>query len=435
MRKNFNKAKKGVASFYIVAFSTLILVIVATSFAMVVISEMTKSSNDDLSQSAYDSAMSGLADARMAYTSYARCAEQKIAGARPSGSGTDVTCSDIVWWVEHPDCYMVGHILGKIPKNVDTEVNIGDTIGSNGTALNQAYTCATINPKVTDILTTLDSNHNIQVISGSVAGGANNVKKIRIKWFSVRDDIRLQFSNYNSSLKKVVFPAINGNAVATPPTLELRIVQTGQNFTMAQFDQTQSGRTNRATLYLVPMSSSQTATSGSSKNYIYVGRTSVTSPITAAQVVKTNDRTQTNKPFLITCDNETSTKEFYCEAVIDLPGVIGGGARNDETFTLAVSLPYQQPDTDVSIEFLCTNDTCGSVNWTSGDGNAAVIKNSQIEIDVTGRANDLYRRIMTRLETSDETFSSGYPSYALQILGSSGASKTITTTEEWDHYF
>ena len=433
MRKKFNKVKNGVASFYIVAFSTLILVIIATSFAMVVMSDMNKTANDDLSQSAYDSAMTGLADAKIAYTSYSRCKEQGIKGVKPNGNSANPTCSDIVYWVEHPDCYMVGHILGKIPKNVEEEVNIGDTIGTNGTALNQAYTCASFNTKLSDYRATLDANHNIQVVNGSIAGGANNVKKIRLKWFSVRDDIKLNFFNYNKDNGKVIFPAVSGNAVAVPPTVELRIVQTGVSFNMKQFDYVDSGKTNRATLYLVP---TDYVRGTSNPNYINVGRASVNSPITASQVAKTNDRFQSNKPFLVTCDGSTSTREFYCEAVISLPGVIGGGTRSDDTFMVAVSLPYQQPDTDFSIEFLCDDAACGATSWSSGDNHAAIIQDTQIEIDVTGRANDLVRRIMTRLDTSDTTFNSGYPSYALQILGGSGsAPKKITTTREYDNYF
>ena len=53
-----NKFKKGAASFYIVAFSTLILMILATSFAAVIISSLDRTANDDLSQSAYDSDVS-----------------------------------------------------------------------------------------------------------------------------------------------------------------------------------------------------------------------------------------------------------------------------------------------------------------------------------------------------------------------------------------
>lgn len=73
MKKLRNQFKKGAASFYIVAFSTLILLIVATSFATIIISELNRTLNEDLSQSAYDSAMAGVEDAKLAYYSYQNC--------------------------------------------------------------------------------------------------------------------------------------------------------------------------------------------------------------------------------------------------------------------------------------------------------------------------------------------------------------------------
>ena len=68
-----SKFKNGAASFYIVAISTLILVIIAASFAAVIISEVARSSNDDLAQSAYDSALAGVEDAKLAYYNYQNC--------------------------------------------------------------------------------------------------------------------------------------------------------------------------------------------------------------------------------------------------------------------------------------------------------------------------------------------------------------------------
>ena len=46
------KFKSGAASFYVVAFSTLILTIIAASFATAIVAEITRTANDDLSQSA-----------------------------------------------------------------------------------------------------------------------------------------------------------------------------------------------------------------------------------------------------------------------------------------------------------------------------------------------------------------------------------------------
>ena len=67
------RVKKGAASFYIVAFSTLILVIIAVSFTTVILSELARSVNDDLSQSAYDAALAGIEDAKVAFANYQEC--------------------------------------------------------------------------------------------------------------------------------------------------------------------------------------------------------------------------------------------------------------------------------------------------------------------------------------------------------------------------
>ena len=71
------RIKEGAASFYVVALSTLILMIIATSFAAIIISEVTRTMNDDLSQSAYDSAMAGIEDAKLAFYNYQNCLAQQ----------------------------------------------------------------------------------------------------------------------------------------------------------------------------------------------------------------------------------------------------------------------------------------------------------------------------------------------------------------------
>ena len=76
-QSNTVKTKRGAASFYIVAFSTLILVVLAMSFAAIIISEVSRTSNDDLAQSAYDSALAGVEDAKLAYYNYQSCLESQ----------------------------------------------------------------------------------------------------------------------------------------------------------------------------------------------------------------------------------------------------------------------------------------------------------------------------------------------------------------------
>lgn len=435
--------KKGAASFYIVAFSTLLLVIIATSFALVITSEIARTSNDDLSQSAYDSALAGVEDAKVAFSNYRRCEEAananpSLKAEKPVGNG-EVTCKDILYWMENPDCYMVGHILGKIPKTEESEVVVGgvEKTGAGGeTTTNQAYTCVIINTDLNDYRTTLTASKQIQTMRGAVGMGAtNDVKKIKLSWYSVRNDVSLKFTNYDNTKNMISFPAFGSSTISVPPTVEFQLVQTGVNFTLAQFDQTAAGQTNRGTLYFVPTDNKNKAM-GSEENYIGIyNNTADVNVVSSDQVVKTNNRWVMNKAFLTYCDRN-STAEFYCSVEIEVPDPIGGAPRNNDTFMLSVSLPYQQPDTDFSIELICASGTCDTTAVPGGTGDSvAKITNSQIAIDSTGRANDLYRRVETRLETADTTFGAGYPYYALEILGPGTTEKLMTVTSEYNFYF
>ena len=158
------KKRKGAASFYIVAFSTLILVVIATSFAMVIMSEMTRTMNDDLAQSAYDSALAGVEDAKVAFANYQRCAEANF-------SGTE--CQRIKGIMDNPNCNMVSNILYGITTG---EVGLGTVTTAGGgreNVTNQAYTCAKIITNLTDYRSSLGTKTNkyVQTIRAGVADG------------------------------------------------------------------------------------------------------------------------------------------------------------------------------------------------------------------------------------------------------------------------
>lgn len=435
--------KRGAASFYIVAFSTLILVIIATSFATVIISEVTRTSNDDLSQSAYDAALAGVEDAKLAFSNYRRCLEANpsLATNTPSGlsSGEAITCSDIVYWMTHPDtvgCDMVAHILGRIGKfDEGGEVKVSDTTSSdvNTTDMNQAYTCAKIETVLADYRANLSSSNQTKVVKVQFekSGTADQINAVKLSWYSNRENEKLQFLNFNNSLTRVTFQPVDQLNTATPPTLAVELVQTARSFYLSDFDQTASGQTDRATLLLVPSSSAtaarvrfnETPSATTSGNYVgvYNGSENV---ISAAQVAKTNDHNIGNVPYVTYCD-EASKDEFACSVTINLPKP-KNGARSDDTFMFVVTLPYAEPDTDFSMQFLCNSD-CTTITDEAGgtvsSSNVARVRGVQVLIDSTGRANDLYRRVETRLESSDTSFP--YIYYALQLLDSTKGATTL----------
>lgn len=417
------KFKKGAASFYIVSFSTLILVIIAASFATVIISEVTRASNDDLSQSAYDAALAGVEDAKLAYSNYRRCAQKGgISAKEPDGDGA-VSCEEILWWMEvKPDCDMVAHMIGRLPDYESGEVLISDTTATDGSGvtsdLNQAYTCVKIATELEDYRANLTSTSNYRLVKVSLADmKASDVETIKFSWYSTKEGQILNYSNFDGRVK--FQSAQNGIQPPMPPTIEIQMVQTADNFTLGEVNgATQGGRTDRATLFLVPASDEASVSKeGVDGNYVGVfdGDKNI---ISAGQVAKTNDQYISNVPYVVKCD---STADFLCSTLIELPDPIGSD-RNDDTFMFLVTLPYGEPDTDFAVEFL------------DATGRRARL-NMQVVIDSTGRTNDLYRRVETRLESLDVAFPFIY--YALQVLDTDKGNaatieKAMEVLEEWN---
>ena len=409
-----NRMKKGVASFYIVVFSTLVLVVVAASFAAVIVSEITRTSNDDLSQSAYDSALAGVEDAKVAFADYQRCVEAgEVAATRIVDDGM-VTCGEIIYWMnkKNVNCYMVGHILGRIPEsspneNDNGEVSLGITTsgsGSNTSVLNQAYTCVTMETELPDYRSTISAAHQTRLVKiRFTQDEAAILDHIKLSWYVVKPDTKTVFAEPKEVAGNPVAafrPKVETQMIV-PPTVEMQLLQTSQSFSVDQvIGRTQNGQTDRATLYLVPTNSEK------------VNRKSVS----ASEVASTNDPQIKNSPYLIRCDGEDTNEEFVCNTDIYLPEPIDGN-RSGDTFMIALSLPYRQPETDFSVEFYCNKgmQKCGEIMSTNGnDTGLMILHDAQVEVDSTGRANDLFRRVKVRLETQDVAFP--YPIYALQVL-------------------
>lgn len=462
--KKFERFKRGATSFYVVAFSTLILVIIAASFATVMISEVTRTSNDDLSQSAYDSALAGVEDARLAYSNYQRCmaAHPDWITSPPAGDGTnDVNCTNIVAWMNNSNCDMVAKMLGRYnAANPDEGVFITEKVGNSGISMQQYYTCVKIDTVLRDYRANLTADNNVRVVKVQFKNAtANDVAKIKLSWYMVNDTETMNFANYDAGRNRVSFYPVGEMRPATPPTLALQLVQTTRTFTLGGSDPdvslgvnysaaglngiSQGDRTDRATMFFVPIGAAECngrilcagPTEDDAKDFASDHRYDTTKEkddrttnngnywgaydstagadgnganvLTAAQVARTNDQSISNLPYAVYC-GDTST-DFACGVEVELPkpvqGVCSGTDcnRSDDTFMFLVTLPYGEPDTDFSMEFY------------DEYGNLLELVNTQITIDSTGRANDLYRRVETRLESSDTAFP--YTYYAMELFG------------------
>lgn len=382
------KFKKGAASFYVVAFSTLILLIIVASFTALVVAQITRSSNADLSQSAYDSALAGVEDAKLAFYSYQNClAQGPVEGKQPE-EGEEFGCPQIVWTMENDSsCDMVAKILGRSEGGVSIDES------ASGNNMSQSYTCVKIQKDLKDYRATLSADNQMKVIKPSFADGihANEITEVRISWGMPQAESRaFSFSTFNPT-----FPSANPlSGVLDPPIISVALLQARENFSLSSFDMVQDNRTNRGMVYLIP-TNSESITPDSRYEFAKAENNT----IQAANLVKSNDRTSKNLPFAVLCNQDLDTA-FPCTVTMELPKPIDG-ERTDDNFVIAVALPYGKPVTNFSVEFFAGNASGGG---TSEEGTqAAVLEGMQIGVDSTGRANDLFRRVETRLEEKDDS--------------------------------
>lgn len=419
MRK-ITKFKKGAASFYIVAISTLILVIIAASFAAVIISEVTRTSNDDLSQSAYDSALAGVEDAKLTYYNYQKCRDGSIDGNTLIGA--NFKCSDLIAWIENgivpngqDECDVVANALARpIETNGDEKLGVlvqeGTSSSGDGSTndMAQYYTCVKIAAQTQDVLGVLsntDQEHSVRIRFAD-PDAYNNVAKVRLSWHSptATDDGDRGFQYMEGQTKGSA--GILGADSVKPAVVALTMVQTATSFSLGDFNTSSGAATDRGTLYFVPSPAQGSRLTSSTDNYI-VAETSQsgggwTNTIRSSETegfAKSNNKGIKNVPYVVRCD--TKNQDYACITESDIPAPVNGD-RNHDTFIFSVSLPYGGPKTHFSLEFL------------DSEGNPLLLDGVQVSIDSTGRANDLFRRVETRLEPADAAYP--YPIYGIQAL-------------------
>lgn len=389
--------KSGGVSLYIVVFLTLILGIITLGFTRIVLNDATETSNTDLYNSAYDSALAGIEDAKIALIKYHDCLSQ---GAVANQAAATNTCPRIVYEIEHgiaeQSCDVVQAALGR-DREQQQEVIIQETqsITDEGSAkdLEQAYTCVKITEETESYLTTLtarDDNRIIPLRSANI----NEVSAIEFSWYSSAngDD------NYmGSSLKKN-----NTETAYAPPIVTLDLFWTDTNS-----DGYCAGVEAESPCFIIGELSENNSDSSGTDHAMLVFRpvsSGGTKLVTKSDVLDHSDK-HDNAPIDVTCSADGS---FYCSVVIELPDAFRHTPRATATSFLRATLPYERPSTDLSVS-LCkgiANGACTDRTQFTG---------VQAAIDSTGRANDLYRRLETRIELVDLFYP--YPEYALYLSG------------------
>ncbi|MBQ6355111.1 hypothetical protein IJJ18_01675 [Candidatus Saccharibacteria bacterium] len=382
MKDQLLKSKKGAAAFYVVIFTTLLISVITMSFIRIMISEAVKSTNDDLSKSAYDSALAGVEDAKIALVRYHRCLDQGYT-AKANGNA----CEKIIAYMQGQGCDTVSKVLNR-NNGAGGEVRVkeGSLNDGNSVEMEQAYTCVKISEDLADYRSQVNSSNRVRIIPLRTED-ISAVTGIEFKWLST--------SNKEQTAGIDKFPTRDKLNNQIPPVM-VDIYQTDVDFSLGEISVNNDGNngTDRASLLLKPVLNA--------KNYI--------TPIKSTQVVNASNKIN-NPPFNVNCNNEL---DFKCQSRIAFPETYRNGQRNKTTAFLRVELPYGQPEADFSIK-LCTGDASGNLEHMC-DTTVSFL-GVQAQIDSTGRANDLFRRVEARVELIDTNFP--YPEFAVQLTGDS----------------
>ena len=367
MNKISHTTKKGVASLYAVVFATILFGVITLSFVRIIISESSQTTNDDLSQSAYDSALAGVEDAKIAVNRYYKCI---------NNGGTSESCGFNRLFGGDCDDFRLKGYLGY---DYEGEVLIQESNSSNTDNKNnsdQAYTCVTLSNVVADYRSTLTSDTRTRVVPlGIGATSLNQVKTIEFSWYSEINGT--EFSNIHNHGGKLA----DKNTAPTPPTISLSLLKTDASFNLSSFNNSTS--MNYSTMVLLPSDQTGARTAIAQSEIYLAGNSDKTS----------SGIPEANNPFQIKCEHG---REFACK--VELTGLdfaAGGNAL------LVVSLPYGDTVTDFA------------VTLKNAQGNPINFENVQISVDSTGRANQLVRRVESRLDPADIFFP--YPQYEVEL--------------------
>ena len=372
IQSRHNKIHGG-AAIFIVVFSALLMLVVTLSFAQLMIGDQRQATTADLSQSAYDSALAGVEDAKRAIIAADNCTSGASCSAMRSTLRTD-------------SCDMVQRVLGGAAGD---EQGVGT--GAVAADLDQAYTCAKVVLNTDDYIKSVAANESVMV----PLKGVSRFNQVRVSWFTLED---LEDSQIVSVTNETNALPVQGETTwpqSRPALLRTQLMQTDDQFTLDQFDDSDDGESNANTLFLYP-----SLAGTSSKDFALDSRRA--------------GESSAGTPSPVKCITSLVAGQYACSTTINLPDPRSGSASSRDNAFLFLTMLYNK--SNVKIELL------NNSNIVQFDGVQPIA-------DVTGRANDVFRRVQARLETGANTV---YPQAALEVRN--GLCKDFSVTDRSGDY-
>ena len=382
------KKESGAVSLFLVIFAMLLITVVTISFLRTMIADQRESSVNDLSRSAYDSALAGTEDAKRALIYYRTiCASSDVGGCAAAKNNINSdTCNQ-----------GLSSVVNVTPNQ---EVQVQQTQPTNDSQLNQAYTCVKMKLGTDDYLGTLEANTS-KIIPLKTTG---TFSQVLLQWYTTEDLGAAGTSVNLEATPPQLDPGTTGKSIwpllaqsswpsTRPPVMRTQLFQYGSRLVVSDFDSNTSGISNTNTLFLYP-----------------TGRTGIVSTAKDKWTLTDRDIRQSpvGSPQGTTCSGQLSGGGYACSAILDLPVPIGNAAGDlNRTAYLRLTALYG------TTHFRVTP------TGTQFDG-------VQPSIDATGRANTQYRRVESRVDLIDTSFP--YPEAALDVSGNLCKNFFVTDT-------
>jgi len=382
IRYTNNFKQSGAVSLFIVIFTALLVTTITISFMQLMVRDQQQASYGDLSESAYDSAVAGVEDAKRALLLQQKCRDDRDTSQR---------CNNIQAAIRDGKCTTLSSIFGS---SADTETRIQQSEGDK--KLEQAYTCVKITSDTTDFLGSIDPNLSSTLVP---LRATRNFDTVTISWSQNKTGGTPDLpKGTDKSLPKV---GSSSWPASRPALLRAQLINGNGATSFKLSDLDTSGFSN--TLFFYPSTTGIKAKDGFA-SFAVDGR-----------------RSTLNDPQLIECNKNAGSGAYICKVTVKL----GSFVKKEQATTFLSLAAFYNP-TDYKIVL---SDSTQANDPVTGEPVAIPFDSVQPEVDSTGRANDLFRRVVSRVELEGAF---NYPIAALETSGN--LCKTFSVTTELNDY-
>lgn len=392
MRSTMKRNESGMVSIFVVIFSALLITIVTVAFIRIMIQEQQQATTNDLSKSALDSAYAGVEDAKRAIVKY----KTQCVGDNASSAA----CVNLLSAFNAQGCDTLQKV-GIAGKPSDKEVQVEQS--PSDAKLEQAYTCVKVQLDTQDYVGNITANSSRLVHLKSTAP----FTQVTVEWYSQKDlqaglsgDTSGKVDLYSGTQIPPALPKLSDWPQNRPALLRLQLLQVGKSFKLSDFDQNDDAKRDDASLFLYPANFGDTTTTFS--NDMRLSST-------------------TGSFRLVSCDPTFSTTggagAYACKLTVTIPNPVGASDGDGRDVYLRVGELYNANT---------------SFRVTMQDGaNPVAFKAVQPAVDSTGRANDLFRRVNSRIDLEG----SSIPSLEAAVDISGNLCKTFLVTDNPEDYY